>query len=34
MHGGEPLAGWKEVSNLVGPLEQMLSLLLAKESRL
>lgn len=34
MHGQEPLADWKEVSNLVGPLEQMLSLLLAKESRL
>lgn len=34
MHGQEPLVDWREVSNLVGPLEQMLSFLLAKESRL
>jgi hypothetical protein len=34
MHGLEPLADWKDVSNLVGQLEQMLSLILAKESKL
>lgn len=34
VHGQEYLADWREVSNLVSPLEQMLSLLLAKESKL
>lgn len=34
VHGQKDLADWREVSNLVSPLEQVLSLLLAKESRL
>lgn len=34
VHGQKDLADWREVSNLVSPLEQILSLLLAKESKL